>query len=209
MREEAERGFEIGLLDKAVYLVPLAQRIAPADIAIAGFGRRCGYSEGDEPVLAGQLAGSLRRILESLRVHDVMIARADQHHVVFVQRQRGQSNRRCGVAAHGFDHELRVGGDLRRLRLGEFEVLFSDHHHGRSEPVAVRAASERRLIKRLLTQQGNEGLGFGCPAARPETGSTSSTEYDWNDLGHLALHLAVCSPCQMYSGNQGCSEPDL
>ena len=84
--EKAERGFQVGLFDEAVHMVASAKRFAATDIAIAGLGRGRLDAEGHQPIPARQLGGSLGGGFERLAIDNMVVAGADEHDVVLVER---------------------------------------------------------------------------------------------------------------------------
>ena len=84
--EEAERGLQVGLFDKTVHMVASTKRFAAADIAVAGLGTGCLDAEGHQPIPARQLGGSLGGGFERLAIDNMVVAGADEHDVVLVER---------------------------------------------------------------------------------------------------------------------------
>ena len=185
--EKAHGGFQVGLFDEAVHTVAIVQRIAPADVAIAGFGRGRLDTECDEPVLGGEFRGGLCGAHESVAVDDMVIARTDQHDGVGRKCMGCQRNCGCGVATHGLNDKARVRRNGCRLRLRKLEMLVPDHDDRRAENGLIRTPLQRRLEQGSFSKQGNERLRLRRPAPRPQARSAASAQDNRHDVAHLLL----------------------
>ena len=139
--DEAFGGVAVRLLDEALDLVAVIharQRLAAADVAVAGLGRGRDHAEGRQRTALDQRGRALDRHAEGIVVLDHVVGRQHQHHrlrILGQQVARRGRHRRGGVAADRLEQDaLRRDADFAHL-FGDHEtVLVAAHHQRRHQP---------------------------------------------------------------------------
>ena len=181
---------------------PGADGFAAFEIAEAGLGRYRLDPEADQPVVRSQFGCGACGCHECRAIGNVVIARANQHHRILRQTQRGQRDRRRSVARRRLDDHVGTKG-AGQLRFDMFEMLDPCDHHRRREMRRIRRAQDGRLKQRIVTNQRQERLGLGHPAARPEPGAAAAAKDDWGNLGHASPEFSVSPPAHWRTMLQG------
>ena len=139
---------KIGLFDKFLHRKAALQRVAPLNIAIASLWSVGLNAKRHQPIVPRQFGRGLGRLLESLRVGDMMIAWAHQHNIVRIQDRRRQSNRGRRVAGHRLNHQ-RIGVLSTQLLFDQGDMVRARHNHRISKNVRTVAT-----LQSLFEQAG-------------------------------------------------------
>lgn len=160
----------------------LRQRLAAAEVAVAGLGAVGHDAEGHQRTLGCRLGADRDRMLESDLFGDDVVGRHHQQDRIALlhRNQRGQSERRRGVASHRLEYDLwRTYADLAEL-FGDDEaiLLVGDDQRTRVDLAAGEVLQAQRglLQQRALAGKGEELLGIALARRRPQSGAGAAGE---------------------------------
>ena len=178
-------GGAVGLLDEFLQragALACFERGPRADVAVAGLGVVGDDAEGDERTLRRGLGADRNRLLKGREVGDDVIGRHHQQDRIALLRrgQRGEGERRRGVAPHRFEHDLRRSHtDLAQL-LGDDEAVFLVGDHQRPWiHVHRRKALEAGggfLQQGVVAGERQQLLGIALARGRPQTRAGAAGE---------------------------------
>ncbi len=170
-----QHGWQFGLFDETGdFKTQVADRIALLKIPKAGFRAFRLNPERNQPALPRQGRRRLRRGLKRRDIGNVVVAGANQHHIVFAQPQRCQCNRRRRIARRGFHNDLRAR--IVQLRFDMFKVRGAGHHHSGGKPGGGIAARRALFEQGGIPHQRQERLGLYRTAARPQPGAAAAAQ---------------------------------
>ena len=161
-----------------------AERLATADIAVAGLRLARPDTESDDEAFLRRLAPGPACGVEVLHVEDHMVGGERQHHGVGIALARDRGNggdRGPGIAAQRLHHHGDVDADLLRLTPREEMEVWPGDDDRRREQGLVRDPLQRLLIGRPVAHQRQELLGQRVARHRPEPCSRAAGQKDWNN----------------------------
>jgi hypothetical protein len=177
------RGGSIGLLDEPPDRIAARQRRAALEVAIAGLGPVSRDAEGYEIVRARQGRSRQRGGAEGVRIGNVMIARAHQHHRIVGQQCSSERNGGRGVARTRLHHQPRAGG-VAQLDHGQIAMRGACHHHRRGKAIIAGHPVHRLFEQGLRAHQWQKRLGHRLAAERPEPRAAAAAQDHRVDLRH-------------------------
>jgi hypothetical protein len=184
------RGGGVGLFDKAFDARYRRRQFLPdADIAIAGFGRGRGDTEGDEPAFLNQRQRGHDRGVEGGDIGDQMVAgHYQQWGLGVIDRERGEGDGRRGVAGAGFKDDRGVGNAcLTRLLFDQGGMRGVADDQRRGEEIAVHHPRQCHLKHRRIASEFQELLGAFRGRHRPKPRTASAGEDDRGYLHNCCL----------------------
>jgi len=185
-----------------------------ANVAVSRFCAVGHDAEGHERAAScrGRTHGD--RVLKSAQITDDVVRRHHEQNGVPLLRcgERGQRERRRGIASHGLEHDLRrTHPDLAQL-LGDDEaiLLVRDHERARVDLGCGKAPQPRRglLEQRTLTGERQQLFGIALARSRPQSGSRAPGENHALD-GHGVLCAVPSVSSGMPSRHAGFPPRDL